>query len=86
MLSPVRAASSSSFPSQGSTSALSVSDIVRSVTAVAPVNQVESPDLTSGATAKLNILLLAVRARMVEALLNVLTATGEALSQPRDDN
>jgi hypothetical protein len=86
MLSPVRAASSSSFPSQGSTSALSASDIVRSVTAVAPVNQVESPDLTSGATAKLNILLLAVRARMVEALLNVLTATGEALSQPRDDN
>ncbi|WP_112944974.1 MULTISPECIES: hypothetical protein [unclassified Rhizobium] len=86
MLSPVRAASSSSFPSQGSTSALSASDIVRGVTAVAPVNQVESPDLTSGATAKLNILLLAVRARMVEALLNVLTATGEALSQPRDDN
>ncbi|MBO9122281.1 MULTISPECIES: hypothetical protein [unclassified Rhizobium] len=86
MLSPVRAASSSSFPSQGSTSALSASDIVRSVAAVAPVNQVESPDLTSGATAKLNILLLAVRARMVEALLNVLTATGEALSQPRDDN
>ncbi|MDM9646897.1 hypothetical protein [Rhizobium sp. S163] len=86
MLSPVRAASSSSFPSQGSTSALSASDVVRSVTAVVPVNQVESPDLTSGATAKLNILLLAVRARMVEALLNVLTATGEALSQPRDDN
>jgi hypothetical protein len=86
MLSPVRAASSSSFPSQGSTSALSASDIVRGVAAVAPVNQVESPDLTSGATAKLNILLLAVRARMVEALLNVLTATGEALSQPRDDN
>ncbi len=86
MLSPVRAASSSSFPSQGSTAALGASDIVRSPTAIVPVNQVESPDLTSGATAKLNILLLAVRARMVEALLNVLTATGEALSQPRDDS
>ncbi|MBB3965203.1 hypothetical protein [Rhizobium metallidurans] len=84
MLTPVRAASSSSFPSQGSPSALDASDIVRGSTAIAPVNQVESPDLTSGATAKLNILLLAVRARMVEALLNVLTATGQAMSQPRD--
>lgn len=84
MLTPVRAASSSSFPSQGSPSALDASDIVRGSTAIAPLNQVESPDLTSGATAKLNILLLAVRARMVEALLNVLTATGQAMSQPRD--
>ena len=84
MLTPVRAASSSSFPSQGSPSALGASDIVRGSTAIVPVNQVESPDLTSGATAKLNILLLAVRARMVEALLNVLTATGQAMSQPRD--
>jgi hypothetical protein len=37
-------------------------------------------------TAKLNILLLAVRARMVEALLDVLNATGDAISQPRDDD
>ncbi|WP_160010925.1 hypothetical protein [Rhizobium sp. 18055] len=84
MLTPVRAASSSSFPSQGSASLLGADDIVRTAATSAPVNQVESPDLTSAVTAKLNILLLAVRARMVEALLDVLNAAGDAIAQPRD--
>jgi len=86
MLTPVRAASSSSFPSQGSAAALSADGIVRAAATAVAVNQVESPDLTSAVTAKLNILLLAVRARMVEALLDVLNATGDAISQPRDDD
>jgi hypothetical protein len=86
MLTPVRAASSSSFPSQGSAAALSADGIVRAAATAVAVNQVESPDLTSAVTAKLNIMLLAVRARMVEALLDVLNATGDAISQPRDDD
>lgn len=86
MLTPVRAAFSSSFPSQGSAAALSADGIVRAAATAVAVNQVESPDLTSAVTAKLNILLLAVRARMVEALLDVLNATGDAISQPRDDD
>ncbi len=86
MLTPVRAASSSSFPSQGSAAALSADGIVRAAVTAVAVNQVESPDLNSAVTAKLNILLLAVRARMVEALLDVLNATGDAIAQPRDDD
>jgi hypothetical protein len=65
---------------------LSADGIVRAAATAVAVNQVESPDLTSAVTAKLNILLLAVRARMVEALLDVLNATGDAISQPRDDD
>lgn len=86
MLTPVRAASNSSFSSQGQSTALSTDGVVRGATAVAPVNHVESPDLNSAITAKLNILLLAVRARMVEALLDVINAAGDALSQPRGDD
>jgi hypothetical protein len=86
MLTPVRAASSSSFSSQGQGAAIATDGVIRGATAVAPVNHVESPDLNSAVTAKLNILLLAVRARMVEALLDVINAAGDALSQPRDDD
>ena len=86
MLTPVRAASNSSFSSQGQNTALGTDGVVRGATAVAPVNHIESPDLNSAIAAKLNILLLAVRARMVEALLDVINAAGEALSQPRDDD
>jgi hypothetical protein len=60
--------------------------VVRGAAAVAPVNQVESPDLNSASAAKLNILLLAVRARMVDALLDVINAAGAALSLPRDED
>ncbi|KQV84362.1 hypothetical protein [Rhizobium sp. Root1220] len=86
MLTPVRAASNASFPSQGQNTSLSADGIVRSVNAVPPVNLVESPDLNSPIVAKLNILVLAVRARMVEALLDALDAAGAALSQPRDED
>ncbi|KQV31872.1 hypothetical protein ASC97_17760 [Rhizobium sp. Root1203] len=86
MLTPVRAASNSSFSSQGQNTALGTDGVVRGATAVAPVNHIESPDLNSAIAAKLNILLLAVRARMVEALLDVINAAGDALSQPRDDD
>jgi hypothetical protein len=86
MLTPVRATSNASFSSQGHNSSINADGAARATTAVVPVNQVESADLTALATAKLNILLLAVRVRMVEALLDVLNATGSALSQPRDDD
>ncbi len=66
----------------------SVADgLVGAASAVAPVHQNSgAADLNSSVAGKLNILLLAVRARMVDALLDVLNATGEALSIPREDD
>lgn len=86
MLTPVRAASNASFSSQSQPVAIAANGTIRVVDAVPPVHQVQSTDLNSAIAGKLNILLLAVRARMVEALLDVLKAAGDALSQPRGDD
>ncbi|QFY61941.1 hypothetical protein FZ934_16990 [Rhizobium grahamii] len=86
MLTPVRAASNASFSSQSPSVAIAANGTIRVVDAVPPVHQVQSSDLNSTIAGKLNILLLAVRARMVEALLDVLKAAGDALSQPRGDD
>lgn len=86
MLTPVRSASNASLSSQGQTAAVSADGLVGAASAVAPVHQIQGADLNSSVAGKLNILLLAVRARMVDALLDVLNATGEALSIPREDD
>ncbi|KRB59239.1 hypothetical protein ASE04_26805 [Rhizobium sp. Root708] len=86
MLTPVRAASNASFSSQSQPVAIAANGTIRVVDAVPPVHQVQSSDLNSAIAGKLNILLLAVRARMVEALLDVLKAAGDALSQPRGED
>ncbi len=86
MLTPVRAASNASFSSQSQSVAIAANGTIRVVDAVPPVHQVQSSDLNSTIAGKLNILLLAVRARMVEALLDVLKAAGDALSQPRGED
>ena len=86
MLTPVRAASNASLSSQGQTVAVSTDGLVRAASTVAPVHQIQGADLNSSVAGKLNILLLAVRARMVDALLDVLNATSEALSIPREDD
>lgn len=86
MLTPVRSASNTSLSSQGQTAAVSGDVLVRASSAVAPVHQVQSADLNSSVAGKLNILLLAVRARMVDALLDVLNATSEAVSIPREED
>ena len=85
MLTPVRAASNASLSSQGQTAAVSTDGLLRAASAVAPVHQIQGADLNSSVAGRLNILLLAVRARMVDALLDVLNATSEALSTPRED-
>ncbi|RUM21504.1 hypothetical protein EFD56_03205 [Rhizobium phaseoli] len=86
MLTPVRVASNASFSSQGQTAAIVASGLDRSVIAPAPVNAVEAADLNSAIAGKLNILLLAARERMVEALLDVLDAAGRAISLDRGDD
>ncbi|MDQ0562882.1 hypothetical protein QO004_004687 [Rhizobium mesoamericanum] len=86
MLTPVRAASNASLSSQGQTAAVSTDGLVRAASTVAPVHQIQGADLNSSAASKLNILLLAVRARMVDALLDVLNAASEALSIPPDED
>ncbi|MBW9112548.1 hypothetical protein JNB88_02640 [Rhizobium cauense] len=86
MLTPVRAASNASLSSQGQTVAVSTDGLVRAASTVAPVHQIQGADLNSSVAGKLNILLLAVRARMVDALLDVLNTTSEALSIPREDD
>lgn len=86
MLSPVRAASNGSLSSQSQTAAVSTDGLVRAASAVAPVHQIQGADLNSSVAGKLSILLLAVRARMVDALLDVLSATSEALAIPREDD
>ncbi|RDJ17626.1 hypothetical protein B5K05_02640 [Rhizobium phaseoli] len=85
MLTPVRVASNASFSSQGQTAAIVASGLDRSVIAPAPVNAVEAADLNSAIAGKLNILLLAARERMVEALLDVLDAD-RAISLDRGDD
>lgn len=86
MLTPVRAASNASFSSQGQTAAIVASGLGRSVVAPAPVNAVEAADLNSAIAGKLNILLLAARERMVEALFDVIDAAGRSISLDRGED
>ncbi|ANP87816.1 hypothetical protein [Rhizobium leguminosarum] len=86
MLTPVRAASNASFSSQGQTAAIVASGLGHSVIAPAPVNAVEAADLNSAIAGKLNILLLAARERMVEALFDVIDAAGRSISLDRGDD
>ncbi|OWO91369.1 hypothetical protein B5E41_27440 [Rhizobium esperanzae] len=83
MLTPVRAASNASFSSQGQTAAIVAGSLDRSAIAPAPVNAVEAADLNSAIAGKLNILLLAARERMVEALFDVIDAAGRSISLDR---
>ncbi|ANK83758.1 MULTISPECIES: hypothetical protein [unclassified Rhizobium] len=86
MLTPVRAASNASFSSQGQTAAIVAGGLDRSVIAPAPVNAVEAADLNSAIAGKLNILLLAARERMVEALFDVIDAAGRSISLDRGED
>ncbi|PDT14312.1 hypothetical protein CO670_23775 [Rhizobium sp. J15] len=86
MLSPVRAASNASFSSQSQTAAIVAGGLGRSVIAPAPVNAVEATDLNSAIAGKLNILLLAARERMVEALFDVIDAAGRSISLDRSED
>ncbi|QKK17248.1 hypothetical protein [Rhizobium indicum] len=86
MLTPVRAASNASFSSQGQTAAIVASGLGHSVIAPAPVNAVEASDLNSAIAGKLNILLLAARERMVEALFDVIDAAGRSISLDRGED
>ncbi|RUM05178.1 hypothetical protein [Rhizobium chutanense] len=86
MLTPVRAASNASFSSQGQTAAIVAGSIGRSVIAPAPVTPVEAADLNSAIAGKLNILLLAARERMVEALFDVIDAAGRSISLDRGED
>ncbi|MBY5347845.1 hypothetical protein [Rhizobium leguminosarum] len=86
MLTPVRAASNASFSSQGQTAAIVAGGLGQSVIAPAPVNAVEAADLNSAIAGKLNILLLAARERMVEALFDVIDAAGRSISLDRGED
>ncbi|QKK25597.1 hypothetical protein [Rhizobium hidalgonense] len=86
MLTPVRAASNASFSSQGQTAAIVASGLGHSVIAPAPVNAVEAADLNSAIAGKLNILLLAARERMVEALLDAINSAGAVISLDRGED
>ncbi|CAN7625458.1 hypothetical protein [Rhizobium leguminosarum] len=86
MLTPIRAASNASFSSQGQTAAIVASGLGQSVIAPAPVNAVEAADLNSAIAGKLNILLLAARERMVEALFDVIDAAGRSISLDRGED
>ncbi|MGO7585288.1 hypothetical protein [Rhizobium ruizarguesonis] len=86
MLTPVRAASNASFSSQGQTAAIVASGLGHSVIAPAPVNAVEAADLNSAIAGKLNILLLAARERMVEALFDVIDAASRSISLDRGED
>lgn len=86
MLTPVRAASNASFSSQGQTAAIVAVGLDRSVIAPAPVNAVEAADLNSAIAGKLNILLLAARQRMVEALFDVIDAAGRSIALDRGED
>ncbi|MDC7746210.1 hypothetical protein [Rhizobium binxianense] len=86
MLNPVRAASNASFSSQGQTAAIVAGGLGHSVVAPAPVNAVEATDLNSAIAGKLNILLLAARERMVEALFDVIDAAGRSISLDRGED
>ncbi|RUM18418.1 hypothetical protein EFQ99_33025 [Rhizobium vallis] len=86
MLSPVRAASNASFSSQGQAAAIVAGGLGGSVVAPTPVNAVEATDLNSAIAGKLNILLLAARERMVEALFDVIDAAGRSISLDRGED
>ncbi|MBX4899305.1 hypothetical protein [Rhizobium bangladeshense] len=86
MLTPVRAASNASFSSQGQTAAIVAGGLGPSVIAPAPVNAVEAADLNPAIAGKLNILLLAARERMVEALFDVIDAAGRSISLDRGED
>ncbi|API53847.1 hypothetical protein BMW22_21505 [Rhizobium leguminosarum] len=86
MLTPVRAASNASFSSQGQTAAIVAGGLGQSVIAPAPVNAVEAAVLNSAIAGKLNILLLAARERMVEALFDVIDAAGRSISLDRGED
>ncbi|WP_064711876.1 hypothetical protein [Rhizobium bangladeshense] len=86
MLTPVRAASNASFSSQGQTAAIVAGGLGPSVIAPAPVNAVEAADLNPAIAGKLNILLLAARERMVEALFDVIDAAGHSISLDRGED
>ena len=85
MLTPVRAASSTSLSSHGQTAAIVASGLGQSVVAPAPVQVVEGSDLNSAIAGKLNLLLAAARQRLVEALLDAINAASEALPLPRQE-
>jgi hypothetical protein len=84
MLTPVRAASNASFSSNGQTAALTASGLERSV--VVPVQAVEASDLNSAIAGKLNLLLIAAKERMFEALLEAIDAASRALPLPREQD
>ncbi|AUW45165.1 hypothetical protein ELH77_24250 [Rhizobium ruizarguesonis] len=86
MLTPVRAASNASFSSQGQAAAIVASGLGHSAIAPPPVNAVEAADLNSAIAGKLNILLLAARERMVEALFDVIDAAGRSISLDRGED
>ncbi len=85
MLSPVRSASNASLSSQGQTAAIVAGGLGRSVVAPTPVNAVEAADLNAAIAGKLNILLIAARQRMIEALLDIINAAGNTLALERGE-
>lgn len=84
MLTPVRAASNVSFSSNGQTAAFATSGLERSV--VVPVQAVEASDLNSAIAGKLNLLLIAAKQQMFEALLEAIEAASRALPLPRESD
>lgn len=85
MLSPIRSASNASLSSQGQAAAVVAVGLGRSVVAPTPVNAVEAADLNAAIAGKLNILLIAARQRMIEALLDIINATGRTISLQRGE-
>ena len=85
MLSPIRSASNASLSSQGQTAAIVAGGLGRSVVAPTPVNAVEAADLNAAIAGKLNILLIAARQRMIEALLDIINATGRTILLQRGE-
>jgi hypothetical protein len=86
VLTPVRVASNASFSSQGQAAAIVAGGLGQSVVAPAPVGPVESSDLNSSIAGRLNILLIAARERMADALFDVIDAAGRAISLGRGDD
>ncbi len=85
MLSPIRSASNASLSSQGQTAAIVAGGLGRSVVAPTPVNAVEAADLNAAIAGRLNILLIAARQRMIEALLDIINATGRTIALQRGE-
>jgi hypothetical protein len=85
VLSPIRSASNASLSSQGQTAAIVAGGLGRSVVAPTPVNAVEAADLNAAIAGRLNILLIAARQRMIEALLDIINATGRTIALQRGE-